>query len=54
MYLGRTKEYKRWHFICSNILLPFGAGVSAHVYAFFENERKSKYSTDQHALVAVS
>jgi len=38
----------------ANILLPFGAGVSAHVYAFFENERKSKYSTDQHALVAVS
>jgi len=38
----------------ANILLPFGSGVSAHVYAFFENEGKSKYSPDQHAVVAVS
>ncbi len=38
----------------ANVLLPFGAGVSAHVYAFFENEGNTKYSTDQHALVEVS
>ena len=38
----------------ANILLPFGSGVSAHVYAFFENEGKSKYSPDQHAVVVVS
>lgn len=38
----------------ANVLLPFGAGVSVHVYAFFENEGNTKYSNDQHALVAVS
>jgi hypothetical protein len=38
----------------ANILLPFGAGVEANIYIFFENATNTKYSTDKHALVAVS
>lgn len=38
----------------AQVPLPFGAGVEVHVYAFFVDESKSKYSNDQYALVEVS
>jgi hypothetical protein len=37
----------------ANVQLPFAAGSTVHVYAFFENEGKSKYSADFHALVNI-
>ena len=37
----------------ANVQLPFAAGSTAHVYAFFENEGKSKYSADFHAQVVI-
>jgi hypothetical protein len=38
----------------ANILLPFGAGVEAQVYVFFESEENSTYSLDQHGTVNAS
>jgi hypothetical protein len=38
----------------AQVPLPFGAGVDVHVYAFFANEGKSKYSNDQYAFVEVN
>ena len=38
----------------ANILLPFGAGVEAQVYVFFESVEYGTYSIDHHATVNVS
>jgi len=38
----------------ANILLPFGAGVEAQVYVFFESEDVSEFSEDVHTTIAVS
>ncbi|MFA9393045.1 MAG: DUF6266 family protein [Prolixibacteraceae bacterium] len=38
----------------ANILLPFGAGVEAQVYVFFESVENSTYSIDQHSTVNVT
>ena len=38
----------------ANILLPFGAGVEAQVYVFFQSAEYSTYSVDQHGTVNVT
>lgn len=38
----------------ANILLPFGAGVVAQVYVFFQSVEHGTYSIDKHATVNVS
>lgn len=38
----------------ANILLPFGAGVEAQVYVFFESVENSTFSVDQHGTVNVT
>ena len=38
----------------ANILLPFGAGVEAQVYLFFENEANTSFSASVHTTVALS
>ena len=38
----------------ANILLPFGPGVEANVYAFFKNPDQNTYSNDQHGTVDVT
>lgn len=38
----------------ANIVLPYGAGVEAQVYVFFESVESSIYSPDQHGTVNVT
>lgn len=38
----------------ANILLPFGAGVEAQVYVFFQSVENGTYSVDQHGSVNVT
>lgn len=38
----------------ANILLPFGAGVEAQVYVFFQSVENSTYSVDEHGTVNVT
>ena len=38
----------------ADILLPYGAGVEAQVYVFFESVENGTYSIDQHGVVNVT
>ncbi|MBN2805767.1 MAG: hypothetical protein JXR22_03840, partial [Prolixibacteraceae bacterium] len=38
----------------ANILLPFGAGIVAQVYVFFQSVEHGTYSIDKHTTVNVS
>lgn len=38
----------------ANFQIPFVTGQTVHIYVFFENEAKTKYSTSQHAMLVLS
>lgn len=38
----------------ANFQIPFITGQTVHIYVFFENEAKTKYSTSQHAMLVLS
>jgi hypothetical protein len=38
----------------ANFHIPFVTGQTVHIFVFFENEDKTKYSTSQHAMVIIS
>lgn len=38
----------------ANFQIPFGTGQTAHIYVFFENEAKTKFSTSLHTQLVIS
>jgi len=38
----------------ANFHIPFVTGQTVHIFVFFENEVKTKYSNSQHAMVVIS
>jgi hypothetical protein len=38
----------------ANFQIPFVTGQTVHIYVFFENEAKTKYSISQHAMLVIS
>lgn len=43
----RSGEFANFH-------VPFVTGQTVHIYVFFENEAKSKYSTSQHQMLVIA
>lgn len=43
----RSGEFANFH-------IPFITGQTVHIYVFFENEAKTKYSTSQHAMLVIA
>jgi hypothetical protein len=38
----------------ANFQIPFVTGQTVHIYVFFENEAKTKYSTSQHGMLVIA
>jgi hypothetical protein len=38
----------------ANFQIPFITGQTVHIYVFFENEAKTKYSTSQHQMLVIA